>query len=323
MSNGSPVADPATARVLAMIAASGAPSMARLSPEAARAAMLAAGETADIAPPDVASVIDRTIPGAARNMRIRVYNPDPQPSSPQPVTLFFHGGGFVIGDLDTHDNIARSIAICANAILVAVDYALAPEHPFPAAYDDAAAAFDWLIASGAEINADTNRIAVAGDSAGGSLTISVARLARDRGHRLAAQALLYPVCDLTRTYPSETAFAEVPPISTDVLNYFWGHFLGDDRGPELYADLRLSPLNDPETEGLPPAFVMTAGLDPLRDEGIAYASKLAAAGIETQTLMVTGTIHGFLRMGRLIPSVGDTLVAAGTFLGRHLRAENA
>ncbi|MEO1264135.1 MAG: alpha/beta hydrolase fold domain-containing protein, partial [Pseudomonadota bacterium] len=156
-----------------------------------------------------------------------------------------------------------------------------------------------------------------------SRAFAVARHARSKNIALKAQGLLYPVCDLSKTYASEAEFARTPPISTDVLDYFWGHFLGPSRTPELLRDLRLSPMLDPDLSGLPPAFVLTAGLDPLRDEGEAFAERLIAAGIETQYFCVTGTIHGFLRMGKLIPSVEDTLKAAGTFLGRQLVSEAA
>ncbi|MEO0798133.1 MAG: alpha/beta hydrolase [Pseudomonadota bacterium] len=313
--------DPATKALLERMEASNAPSYATFSPKEARAAMVKAGEVADMAPPEVASVFDRTVPTRSSNSKIRVYEPnaDAAKLGPRPCALFFHGGGFVIGDLDSHDNIARSIAVGADCMVVAVDYRLAPEHRYPAAVEDAVDVYSWLKVNAGEFNVDPDRLAVSGDSAGATLAAILTHVAKERGETIRAQALFYPLLDMAGGYPSHAEFRDMPPISEDVLAYFWRHYLGDDaEAIATRPDVTLSPIVADDFSGLAPAYIMTAGLDPLRDEGAAYAAKLSNAGVDTVYSCVTGTIHGCLRMGKFIPAAFDALDAASAFLKRRL-----
>jgi len=296
--------------------------MCELGHEGARKAMLDA-RVNDIDPPTVADVSERTIPGPGGEIPVRIYKPREAPDGRLGALLYFHGGGFVIGDLDTHDILCRQLCIGGDVRVVAVDYRLAPEHPFPAAVDDALAAFDWLSEHATAIGADAERLAVCGDSAGGTLAAIVARQARDAGVALRAQLLLYPVMDLADAYPSQEEHADTHPIPKQVLDWFWSHYLGADwkNDASLRRDPRVSPIHSQRFDGLAPAFVLTAGLDPLRDEGNAYARRLADAGVETAQLCTMGTVHGFLRLGRLIPAAGDAIAAAASFLRMRMAAD--
>ncbi|MEM1307554.1 MAG: alpha/beta hydrolase, partial [Pseudomonadota bacterium] len=243
---------------------------------------------------------------------IRVYSP--AGPGPHPGIVHFHGGGFVIGDLDSHDTIARRMALGADCMVVAVDYRLAPEHRYPAAVEDALDVWRWLVSNGGDINVDSQRIAVCGDSAGATLSAIITQTARDEGVPIRAQVLFYPLVDMAERHPSHDEHKATPPISADVLAYFFGHYLGPNADEFDLTDPRLSPLHAAHFADLPPAFVMTAGLDPLRDEGHAYAQRLSEAGCEVVYTCATGTIHGVLRMGRLIPVVHDVMDAGAAFL---------
>lgn len=307
--------DPATRGLLDAIAEAGIPPMHTLPPGEARQAMLD-GRVNDIDPPPVTRVEDRTIPGPGGPLPIRCYYPREAPAAGLPTLLYYHGGGFVIGDLDTHDILCRQLCVLADVLVVAVDYRLAPEHRYPAAVDDAIASFEWLREAYAEIGADPSRVAVAGDSAGGTLAAVVAQHARDRGEALRAQLLLYPVVDLGASYPSHDEHAEIYPIPRPVLDWFWSHYLGPDRADDAAVRQQIwaSPIRVQRFAGLAPAYVLTAGLDPLRDEAAEYAARLTEAGVETVYQCVMGTVHGFLRLGRLVPSARDALTGAAHFL---------
>lgn len=283
--------------------------------------MIAAGLVGDMPPPHVAKVADRTIPGAegGRPIPVRVYDPRETAGDPLPVLAYFHGGGFVIGDLDTHDTICRSLCRSSGAIVMSVDYRLAPEHLYPAAVHDALAAVRWLESHAAEIGGDPARLAVGGDSAGATLAAVAAIDARDRNARaVKAEILFYPVTDIGGDYPSRHEHAATIPIPRETLAWFWDLYFGAgaDEGTTLHP--WASPIRTASLAGLPPTFLLTAGLDPLRDEGQAYAQRLASEGVETSTMCATGTIHGFLRMGKLIPATHDALAAAGAFLRRRV-----
>ncbi len=308
-------ADPGTRAVLDMVEKSGAPSMHTLSPEEARLGMRAGGEVLDFAPPQIADVLNRTIPGPAGEIAVRCYYPTSVKDLP--VLLYFHGGGFVIGDLDTHDNICRALCLAGDCIVMSVDYRLAPEHPYPGAVEDAIAAFDWLCLHAAEIGADSSRLAVGGDSAGGTLAAVVALHAREQNNStLRVQLLLYPVVDHGMEYPSHREHADTYPITKPVLDWFWTQYFAGDAAATHETRLHpwSSPLRAQSHAGLAPAYVLTAGLDPLRDEGAAYAERLGASGVETFYQCAMGAVHGFLRMGKLVPATHDALAAAGGFL---------
>ncbi|MFE6224959.1 alpha/beta hydrolase [Streptomyces sp. NPDC057854] len=236
----------------------------------------------------VARVTDHDADGVP----VRVYAPDARPDAP--VIVFCHGGGFVLCDLDSHDPFCRSIAAATGATVVAADYRRAPEQPFPAAPEDAYTALLW-----AARTHPGRRLAVAGDSAGGHLATVLALLARDRGGPpLAFQALYYPMLDPARTRPSHREHAQGCFLTADHLRWYWDAYLPD---PADRTHPHAAPLGHADLTGLPPAHVVTAGLDPLRDDGIAYAGALAAAGVAVRHDHHPGMFHGFLSMAGALP----------------------
>ena len=240
----------------------------------------------------VGSIQDRPIPGPAGDIPLRIYTPDG--SGPFPALVYFHGGGWVVGDLDSHDPACRALANAAGCVVVSVGYRLAPEHQFPAAADDAYVATRWVADNPAELGIDGTRIAVGGDSAGGNLAAVVALMARDRGGPpLAFQLLIYPVTDSACDTASYEANATGYLLEKADMQWFWRHYLGAaDAGSDPYA----SPLRASDLAGLPPALVLTAEFDPLRDEGEAYAARLQEAGVRTKVIRYDGVIHGFFGM---------------------------
>jgi len=310
--------DPATRELLAQIDEAGLPPMHTLTPAEARVGILASRAN-DIDPPLIARIEDRTIPGPAGELPIRCYYPrQAAASGGLPTLLFFHGGGFVIGDLDSHDILCRQFCELAEVLVISVDYRLAPEHRYPAAVEDALCSLDWIKEHCEEVGADPMRLAVAGDSAGGTLAAIVAQHARETGVALKAQLLLYPVVDLIGDYPSYEEHAQTYPLFKPVLAWFWAHYFGPNDNAATREQTWASPIRAQRFADLAPAFVLTAGMDPLRDEGAAYAARLGEAGVETVYQCVMGTLHGFLRLGRVIPSARDTLVGAAHFLRQRL-----
>jgi acetyl esterase len=285
--------DPQIATLLELIAAAESKPMSEGTPEEARRGFRTL--TVDLrdpaAVPDVASVEDTTVAGAEGDLPARVYRP--AADGPLPTLLLLHGGGFVIGDLDTHDVTARTLANGCRAVVVSVDYRLAPEHPFPAAVDDALAAARWVADHLDELGGD-GRLAVAGDSAGGNLSAVVAQTFRDEGRPLAGQLLIYPATDMGGSYPSHVENAEGYFLDAATMAWFLQQYAG---GAADLADPRLSPLHGDLT-GLAPAVVVVAELDPLRDDGLAYAAALEAAGVRVEVRTFPGLIHGFVDMGR-------------------------
>lgn len=271
------------------------PKMADLTPAEARAqaTLLAAMGNRPAQP---APTEDRHIPGPAGAIPIRVYRPTVD--TPLPIVVFFHGGGFVIGDIESHDPVCQQLATSVPAVVVSVDYRLAPEHPFPAPVDDCWAATEWVAAHAAELGGDAHRLAVAGDSAGGNLAAVVAIRARDAGGpAVAFQLLVYPATDLTRSYPSHVENGEGYLLTTESMDWFMGHYLPDASDAQ-HPDA--SPLFTADLAGLPPALVITAELDPLRDEGEAYGEAMAKAGGDVRVSRYDGMIHGFFGMDALL-----------------------
>jgi acetyl esterase len=243
-------------------------------------------------PEPVAHVENRVIPGLAGDIPVRVYTP--QGSGPFPVLVYFHGGGWVIGDLNTHDGICRSLTNLASCLVVSVGYRLAPEHKFPAAPDDCYAVTCWLAEHAASLNGDPSRIAVGGDSAGGNLTAVVAQMARDRGGpSLVFQLMVYPVTDLNATAPSIQENAEGYFLTRDDMVWFTNHYLNSD---DEKNNPLASPLLAPDLHGLPPALIITAEYDPLRDEGEMYGQRLIEAGVPVVISRYDGMIHAFFGM---------------------------
>jgi len=260
-------------------------------------------------PVEVASVLNRTVPGPAGEIPVRVYTPAGG-GGPLPVVVYYHGGGWVIGDLEVVDRPCRLLASAAGAIVVSVDYRLAPEHRYPAAFDDCYAAAVWVAGHAAELGADPARIAVAGDSAGGNLAAAVALAARDRGGpALAAQLLIYPVTDFDFSTESYRVNADGYLLTKASMTWFWGHYLG---AQDLDKDPYACPLRADSLAGLPPAYVATSEYDPLRDEGEAYARRLAEDGVAVTAKRFDGMLHGFFWMLAATPSaagVVDDMVA--------------
>jgi acetyl esterase len=243
-------------------------------------------------PEEIARVENRTIPGPAGDLPIRIYTPDG--SGPFGVLVYFHGGGFVICDLDTHDGTGRALANGAGCVVVSVDYRLAPEAKFPAAPEDCYAATAWVAKNASELGADAGRLAVAGDSAGGNLAAVVAQMARERGGpRIVHQLLVYPVTDYSFETDSYRENAEGYLLSRDMMQWFWRQYLPTE---EDGANPMASPLRASDLSGLPDATVITAGYDPLRDEGEAYAARLREAGVSTALERYEGMFHGFFAM---------------------------
>ena len=264
------------------------PPLHHLSPAEARKAVLAMRATQG-EPERVAKVEDRSFPGPAAELPLRIYTPDGR--GPFPVLVYFHGGGWVIGSLETHDGLCRHLANAAGAVVVSVDYRLAPEHPFSASGEDAYAATRWVAANAAVIGGDAKRIAVGGDSAGGNLAAVVSLMARDRGGPpLVFQLLVYPVTDApSANTASYRENAEGYFLTAKMMHWFWDHYCG--KNPDL-SDPYLCPLRAKDLKRLPPALVVTAEFDPLRDEGEAYAVRLREAGVPTVAKRWEGHIHG-------------------------------
>ncbi|HEX3497737.1 MAG TPA: alpha/beta hydrolase [Stellaceae bacterium] len=263
-------------------------------------------------PPEVAEVVERSIDGPGGKLALRLYRPLGSPADAAlPALVYFHGGGWTIGDLDTHDVICRLLASRAGCAVVAVDYRLAPEAKFPAAVEDCWAATRWVREQGAAIGVDPQRIAVGGDSAGGNLAAVVALLARDADLGLAFQLLIYPATDFANDKPSHELFAEGYMLTRTGIAWFTGNYLV---GPADTADWRASPLRAASLAGVAPALVVTAGFDPLRDEGKAYAERLAAAGVPVRYVCYDGMIHGFFGMTGKIDTARHAIDEAGAAL---------
>jgi acetyl esterase len=307
--------DEATKAVLKLMEEADRPELWTLNPAAARAQVDPLTEASEHEPEEMAQVENRSIPGPAGDIPVRIYTPV-ESAAPLPVLVFYHGGGFVIGTLDTHDSACRTLARAGGCITVAVDYRMGPEARFPAAVDDGYAALEWVAAHAGEFGGDPARLAVGGDSAGGNIAAVVAQLARDRnGPKLAYQLLIYPATDARRDaglYASYKGNSQGYMLTHDLMSWFESHYISDAADK---TDPRMSPLLADSLAGLPPAFVVTAGFDPLLDEGKAYADRLAEAGVPVEYHCYENTIHGFINMGRFIP----TAVAALEDMGRRLK----
>jgi acetyl esterase len=253
--------------------------------------------------PAVADLRETTVPGPEGPLAARVYRPEGAGDAPLPTLVFFHGGGWLFGDLDTHELQARSLCREVGAVVLSVAYRLAPEDPFPAAVQDALAATRWAAEHVGELGADPDRLAVAGDSAGGNLATVVARLARDDGPPLAAQLLIYPVTETHGEHGSRVEFAEGYYLTRQDMEWFERHY----EGVANPADPDISPLRAADLSGLAPAFVVTAEYDPLRDEGEAYASALQAAGVPVVRRRFDGMIHGFFGFALTSPAAAQAV----------------
>jgi acetyl esterase len=304
--------DPQARTLLDQLEASGSPPIHEQSAAEARASFALLAAVAG--PPDApVPTEDRSVPGPAGGIPVRVYRPPVDHALP--LVVYFHGGGFVIGDITTHDTVCHRLAALVPAVVVSVDYRLAPEHRFPAAVDDCEAVTRWACSKAAELGGDPERVAVAGDSAGGNLATVVARRARDAGDLvLAFQLLVYPCTDLTRSSPSHVENGEGYLLDRDVIDWFMAQYIDE-------ADLRhpdASPLLVDDLAGLPPAFVLTAEYDPLRDEGEAYADRLREAGVEVAATRYDGMIHGFYGLDSIFDAAKQATAETTAALRVHL-----
>ena len=269
------------------------------------------------APPEVAQVRDLVASGPHGDIPLRLYRPlGSAADETLPVLVYYHGGGWVIGDLDTHDTLCRELANGARCCVVAVDYRMSPEQRFPVAVDDCVAATYWVRREAASLGIDAARLAVGGDSAGGNLAAVVAIVARDAGDLpVAYQLLIYPATDQRRGAPSHTSNGQGYLLTTDSMKYFHDHYL-----PDAARDLdwRASPLLHADLSKLPPALVLTAGYDPLRDEGMQYAERLTDAGSQATYVCFDRQIHGFITMGRVLDEANSAVALCAAELRRAL-----
>jgi acetyl esterase len=282
--------DPQVQAFLEKLAAAGAEPPERLPLAEARRQMEESTDALGKAPP-VRHVADLRVPGPAGELAVRIYRNSGEAHAPG--VVYFHGGGWVIGSIHTHDKLCRELAVGSGAVVASVDYRLAPEHKYPAAAEDAYAATCWVASNAAEFGIDPSKVVVAGDSAGGNLAAVVCLMARDRrAPRLAKQVLIYPITDYNFETPSYRENGAGYYLTGDSMRWFWREYLArPEDGVRPYA----SPLRAAELSGLPPTLVLTAEFDPLRDEGEAYARRLTEAGVLCELIRGSGLIHGFLR----------------------------
>jgi acetyl esterase len=296
--------DPDVLLVLDMIRLAGRPPFEQLTPAEAREAYMKSRAILQPEPEPVAEARDLAAPGPHGPIPLRLYRPQGG-AAPLPGLIYYHGGGWLLGGLDSHDVVCRRFANAARCVVVSVDYRMAPEHKFPAAVDDCAAATGWSIGQAAALGIDPARVAVGGDSAGGNLAAVMALMARDGAlPRLAYQLLIYPATDMTMTTVSSQTVGPGVPLTSATMKWFIDHYMS---GPEDRIDWRASPIRAASVAGTAPALVLTAAADPLRDEGIAYAARLEREGVRTTAIHLTDQIHGFLSMGKVIRAA-DTAI---------------
>jgi len=264
---------------------------------------------------DVARVEDHTVPGPGGDIPVRLYSP--AADAVLPVVVYFHGGGWCIGNITSHDGVCRKLATQSGLAVVSVDYRLAPENKFPCAAEDCYAAAKWVADNAGELRVDASRMALAGDSAGGNLTAVTSILARDRGGpTISFQLMIYPAVDATMSFASVKENGEGYLLSARDMAWFYDHYAGSDGDRK---DPVLSPLYTPDLSGLPPALVITAEYDPLRDEGEAYADALQQAGVSARASRYDGMIHGFFGLEAIVPASAPAMEEAAAALKNALR----
>jgi acetyl esterase len=300
---------PAMRDVLDRIRRAKLPPFHTLTPQEARAAYLQGAEMLDLPRAPLPRVEDIEVPGASGSLHARVYAPSREPGLP--LLLYLHGGGFVIGGLETHDSLCRQLALRSGGAVLSLDYRLAPEHRFPAAHEDTVAVLRWLHAEGAAALAcDARRLAIGGDSAGGTLAAAAAIEARDAGLRLALQLLITPGTAAQGGFASRERFANGFLLEARGIDWFFDHAI--DRAQR--SDWRFSPLHADDVSGVAPACLIVAECDPLADENVAYADRLRTAGVPLQFDLVRGVTHDFIKMGRVLKEAKAALQFAAAAL---------
>jgi acetyl esterase len=301
--------DPSAKRLLDMLAAGGGMAdIAATTPQQMRDGFRRLAQTVDLKGVPVGAIVNAELPGPGGALPYRIYRPQHPAAEPLPALVFFHGGGCVFGDIDTHDGLCRMLAAESGCAVISLGYRRAPEHKFPAAVEDSYAATQWVADHAAELDLDARRIAVGGDSAGGGLAAVVCQTAvTNHGPRLALQVLFCPVMDMRAATPSRRALAEGYFLNQATMDWMLRHYCAADADLD---DPRLSPLRAAQFSGLPPAHIHTAEFDPLRDEGAAYAQALRHAGVPVRYSCHAGMIHHFYAMAGAIPPARAALKAA-------------
>jgi acetyl esterase len=308
------VLDPDAAAVYKAFQEAGRPPYENGTPAEARELYLKGRVVSNPEPPELAEVKPLSIPAPHGAIPGRIYTPKNlrKTNGAAPCLVFYHGGGWVIGDLDSHDVVCRKLAHEGELIVISVDYRLAPEHKFPAAVDDAISATKWVAANAKALGIDTTRLMVGGDSAGGNLAAVVALAARDGdGPKIAGQVLIYPATNFAMTHPSHSEPETSILLTHSVIKWFCNHYLS---GPADADHWKASPARATTLSGLPPAYVMTAGADPLRDEGDEYAARLKEAGVSVTYRHFPGQFHGFFTMGKLLNQANVAACEIGVWL---------
>jgi acetyl esterase len=304
--------DPQVKQLLEQLGKMEVPAIHELAPEESRNLFRNSVKHFAAPPEAVAKVEDRRIPVKDGEIDIRIYTPSGE--GPFPVFVYFHGGGWVLGDLDTLDSPLRTITNRANCVVVSVDYRLAPEHKFPTAVEDGYLATKWVAENAASFSGDPRRIAVGGDSAGGNIAAVVALMAREKKEpALCFQVLIYPVTDVSKNYPSYYEFGKGLFLTEEDMLYFGRQYL---RTEADRFDIHVSPMLAEDLSGLPPALVVTAEYDPLRDEGEAYASRLEEAGVPVELCRYEGMIHGFFNMTKVLDQANHLVQKVADVLKR-------
>ena len=305
--------DPDAAAVYKAFQEAGRPPLENGTPAEARELYLKARAVSNPEPPELAEVKPLSIPAPDGTIPARIYTPKAlrKTNGEAPCLVFYHGGGWVIGNLDSHDVVCRKLAHEGELIVISVDYRLAPEHKFPAAVDDAIAATKWIAANAKQLGIDASRLIVGGDSAGGNLAAVVSLAARDGGPEIAGQVLIYPATDFAMKHPSHREPETSVLLTHTVIPWFCNHYLS---GPADIDNWKASPARAATLAGQPPAYVLTAGADPLRDEGDEYARRLKEAGVSVTYKHFPGQFHGFFTMGKLLNQANVAAAEIGAWL---------
>lgn len=310
--------DPIMKAFIDQMAAQPAPKMYELPAPAARMMFAAIMEMTGPKDVPIGKVQNLSCPGPGGDIPLRIYTPVAPAAEALPALLFFHGGGFVIGNIDTHDGLCRMIANEAGVRVIAVDYRLAPEHKYPAAIEDGYAALTFVEANASNLGVDANRLAVGGDSAGGAITAILTQMAKEKGGpSIALQLLFFPVTQIGEETASLKNYAEGFVLERAGLEWFYKNYVpaGADRN-----DPRISPLRATSLEGLPPAYLTVAEYDPLHDEGLEYGGKLKAAGVACEIVDYPGLVHDFIYFQSVLPQAAVALKAAAQALKKGLKA---
>ena len=308
--------DPQAQALMQLMIDKGVPPVHTMTPEEARASYRSRRAFTQPDAPEVFKVEDKVVSDKGVNVTVRVYHPHAaQSHQTLPGLVYLHGGGWTIGDLDTHDVLCRSLCLQAGIVVVSVDYRMGPEHKFPAAYDDTVAAFNWTVAHAASLGIDASRIAIGGDSAGGNLAAAACLGLRGQSVQPALQLLIYPATIMWQDTASYHANGKGYMLTKESIAYYTENYL---RNREDAKDWRASPQLAESHAGLPPAFVMTAGFDPLRDEGLMYADALTKAGVSAQYICFERQIHGFITMGRVMQEANTAVSLCASALKANL-----